>query len=59
MNSKAGLPGHRFEFEAGSGAAFELWNKEAGPFSEGFSLLWKSDPPKDPGGKGRFVLKVR
>jgi hypothetical protein len=55
----AGLPGHRLEFEAGAGATFQLWNKEAGPLSEGFSLLWKPDPTKDPEGKGRLVLKVR
>jgi hypothetical protein len=55
----AGLPGHRFEFAAGSGATLQLWNKEAGPLSEGFSLLWKPDPAKDPEGKGRLVLKVR
>jgi len=55
----AGLPGHRFEFAAGTGASFQLWNKEAGPLSEGFSLLWKPDPAKDPEGKGRLVLKVR
>jgi len=55
----AGLGDHRFEFEAGDGAAFEFWNKEAGPLSEGFSLLWKPDPAKDPQGKARLVMKVR
>jgi hypothetical protein len=55
----AGLPGHKFEFEAGASAAFELWNKDAGPLSEGFSLLWKPDAAKDPEGKGRMVLKVK
>lgn len=55
----AGLQDHRFEFEAGTGATFQLWNKEAGPLSEGFSLLWKPDAAKDPEGKGRLVLKVK
>ena len=55
----AGLPGHKFEFEAGAGATLQLWNKDAGPLSEGFSLLWKPDAAKDAEGKGRMVLKVR
>lgn len=55
----AGLPGHKFEFEAGAAASFQLWNKEAGPLSEGFSLLWKPDAAQDPEGKGRLVLKVK
>jgi hypothetical protein len=55
----AGLKGHRFEFDAGANAAFELWNKGQAALVEGFSLGWKPDPAKDPQGKARAVVRVR
>lgn len=55
----AGLRNHRLEFEAGTGAAFELWNRGIIPLSEGFSLHWKPDPAKDPEGKARLTLEVK
>lgn len=55
----AGLRENRFEFEAGVGASFEMWNKGIAPLSQGFSLNWKADPAKDPEAKGRLVLVVK
>ncbi|MEK7951359.1 hypothetical protein [Luteolibacter soli] len=55
----SGLKDNRFEFVAGAGASFELWNKGIAPLSEGFSLNWKADAGKDPEGKGRLVLEVK
>ena len=55
----AGLREHRFEFEAGPGASFELWNRGIIPLSEGFSLNWKPDAAKDPEGKARLTLVVK
>jgi hypothetical protein len=55
----AGFKGHRFDFEAGPNAAFELWNNGEKALIEGFSLGWKPDPAKDPEGKARAVIKVR
>ncbi|RYD70815.1 MAG: hypothetical protein EOP84_26020 [Verrucomicrobiaceae bacterium] len=54
-----GLRENRFEFEAGVGASFEMWNKGIGPLSDGFSLNWKADAAKVPDGKGRLVLEVK
>lgn len=55
----AGFKGHRFDFDAGPNAAFELWNKGSVALIEGFTLGWKPDPAKDPEGKARAVVKVR
>lgn len=55
----AGYRGHRFHFDAGDGAAFEIWNKGELALIEGFHLAWKPDPAKDPDGKARMILRVR
>jgi hypothetical protein len=55
----AGYKGHEFELDAGSNAAFEFWNRDEEALYKGFTLGWKPDPAKDPGGKARCVLKLR
>lgn len=54
-----GYKGHRFDFDAGTNASFEFWNKGDAALIEGFTLGWKPDPAKDPDGKARMVLEVR
>ena len=55
----AGYKGHRFEFDAGTHASFEFWNRGTATLREGFTFGWRPDPAKDPEGKGRCLLEVR
>jgi hypothetical protein len=51
--------GKKFVFLASPNSAMTLEHKPSQPLSKGFSLVWHTDPAKDPEGKARLAIDVR
>ena len=54
-----GFEGSRLELDAGENGSFEMYNGSLRPLYKGVTFGWRSDPAKDPEGKGRFLVEFK
>ncbi len=51
--------GKKFGISASDNSAMTISNPASKPLDDGFTVLWKADPAKDPQGRARLLIEVK